>query len=132
MIVEARLRRQPGPGFHVDLQLVRRLHGLPLLLEDDADEVLLDDDLDEARHAADGALVDTARTVAPTVGGRTTRPCTIPGTRTLCTYSNRPVTISGMSRRLTGVPSTVHSRGACAWRSDSSVMLNFLPPISSP
>ena len=71
-------------------------------------------------------------TVAPTVGGRTTRPCTMPGTRTLCTYSNVPVTIAGMSRRLTGLPSTVHSRGGLRFAFVFSARLNFLPPISSP
>ena len=71
-------------------------------------------------------------TVAPTVGGRTTRPCTIPGTRTLCAYSNRPVTISGMSSRLIGLPRMVHSRGDLRLAFGFSAMLNFLPPISSP
>ena len=47
--------------------------------------------------------------VAPTAGGRTTQPCSMPGTRTLCTYSNWPVTIAGISTRGTGVPSTIHS-----------------------
>ena len=39
-------------------QLVRRLHRLPRLLADDAHEILLDDHLDEAGHAAHRALVD--------------------------------------------------------------------------
>ena len=47
-------------------------------------------------------LSSTLTTVAPTAGGRTTRPCSMPGTRTLCTNSNCPVTIAGMSRRGTG------------------------------
>ena len=38
----------------------------------------------------------TLTTFAPTVGGRTTWPCSMPGTRTLCTNSNSPVTIAGM------------------------------------
>ena len=48
----------PAPGVHVDLQLAGRLDRLPRLLGDDADEVLLDDDLHDAGHAADRALVD--------------------------------------------------------------------------
>src|SRR5262245_6637594 len=40
------------------LQRARRLHRLPRLLAHHADEVLLDDDPDEARHAAHRALVD--------------------------------------------------------------------------
>ena len=36
-------------------------------------------------------LSSTLATVAPGEGGRTTRPCSMPGTRTLCTNSNWPV-----------------------------------------
>src|SRR5256885_6995680 len=46
-------------------------------------------------------------TVHPTAGGRTTWPCSMPGTRRLWTYSNSPVAIAGSSARGTGVPSTV-------------------------
>ncbi len=53
----------------------------------------------------------TLTRLAPTDGGRTTRPCSIPGTRTLWTNSKRPVASAGMSSRLTGVPSTVHVLG---------------------
>ena len=54
----------------------------------------------------------TRATAAPTDGGRTTRPCSTPGTRTLWTNSKRPATISGISTRRTEVPSTVQSAGA--------------------
>ena len=45
----------------------------------------------------------TLTTVAPTVGGRTTRPCTMPGTRTLCTYSNVPGHHRGHVEALDGI-----------------------------
>ena len=51
----------------------------------------------------------TLMSVAPTAGGLTTRPCNIPGTRTVWTNSAWAVTSPGMSRRGTGLPSTVHS-----------------------
>ena len=54
-------------------------------------------------------LSSTFTTVAPTACGRTTLPCSMPGTRTLCTNSNCPVTIAGISGRAIGLPSTVHS-----------------------
>jgi len=69
---------------------------------------------------------------APTVGGRTTAPCTIPGTRTLWTNSNCPVAIAGMSRRATGVPSTFHSPGALRGADASIGTLNCFPATSSP
>ncbi len=47
-------------------------------------------------------LSSTLPTVAPTSGGRTTRPCSMPGTLTLWTNSNWPVTMSRMSTRGTG------------------------------
>jgi hypothetical protein len=53
-------------------------------------------------------LSSTLMSVAPTAGGRTTRPCSIPGRRTLWTYSKRPVAMRGMSGRPMGFPRTVH------------------------
>jgi hypothetical protein len=44
-------------------------------------------------------LSSTPMSAAPTAGGLTTRPCSMPGTRTSWTYSNRPVAIAGMSTR---------------------------------
>jgi hypothetical protein len=40
-------------------------------------------------------------------GGRTIRPWSIPGTRTLCMYVNFPLTLSGMSTLGTRVPTIV-------------------------
>ena len=77
-------------------------------------------------------LSSTLTTVAPTAGGRTTRPCSIPGSRTLCTYSSWPVAIAGMSVRPIGLPSKVHSRGGLRLAFLSSVRLSFLPPTSWP
>ena len=59
MLVERRAgSAEPVPGVHVTFSLLGGLHRLPRLLGDDADEVLLDDDLHDAGHAANRALVD--------------------------------------------------------------------------
>ena len=58
MVVEVAMARQPRAARPRDLQFAGGLNRLPRLLGDDADEVLLDDDLDQAGHAADRALVD--------------------------------------------------------------------------
>ena len=70
--------------------------------------------------------------VAPTVGGLTTAPCSMPGTRTLCTNSNSPVAMAGRSTRGVGVPSTVQSRGCLRAAFESSGRSNVFPPTSSP
>src|SRR5205814_5827786 len=54
----------------------------------------------------------TLTTFAPTVGGLTTLPCSMPGTRTCWTYMNSPVTFVGMSYRGTEVPSTLYCFGS--------------------
>ena len=77
-------------------------------------------------------LSSTPITVAPGDGGRTTRPCSMPGTRTLWTNSNCPVAMARMSTRGTDVPSTVHSRGCLRVAFGSSWTSNFLPPTSAP
>ena len=56
--VEIALPRQRRPRIPGDLQLLRRLQRLPRLVSNDANEVLLDDDLHVARHAGDRALVN--------------------------------------------------------------------------
>ena len=75
-------------------------------------------------------LSSTLMSVAPTAGGRTTRPCNIPGKRTLWTYSNCPVAIAGMSGRPMGLPNTVHSLGGLRSAFLSNVKLSFLPPTN--
>src|SRR5205807_8592238 len=52
-----------------------------------------------------------ARSLAPGVAGRITRPCNIPGTRTSTIYVKRPVALSGMSIRGTGWPTIVYWSG---------------------
>ena len=74
----------------------------------------------------------TLARVAPTDGGRTTCPCTMPGTRTVCTYSSCAVTIAGMSSRGTDVPSSFQSAGRFRRAAVSSVSMNFRPPTRSP
>jgi hypothetical protein len=76
-------------------------------------------------------LSSTFATVAPTDGGRTMRPCTMPGTRTLCTCSNRPVKRSVISRRGTERPRIVHSCGGFRFAVFEIVMSNRLPPSRS-
>ena len=49
----------------------------------------------------------TLCSVAPIAGGRTTRACTMPGTRKSCMYVNSPVTFAGMSPRFTDLPTIV-------------------------
>ena len=49
--------------------------------------------------AFDRRLVEATRASRRSDGGRTTRPCTMPGSRTSCTYAAPPVTLAGMSRR---------------------------------
>ena len=53
-------------------------------------------------------LSSTLSSVAPTVGGRTTRPCIIPGMRMFCTYVYVPMTLSGMSILGTVVPTILY------------------------
>ena len=77
-------------------------------------------------------LSSTPTSVAPTDGGRTTRPWSMPGTRTLWTNSNVPVTIAGRSRRRTGVPETVHSPAGFRLRRAIEREVELLPPTSSP
>ena len=74
----------------------------------------------------------TLTSVAPTAGGRTTAPCSMPGTRTLWTNSNRPVAIAAMSTRGTGVPSTFHSPAGFRFALPSTSTLSFFPATSSP
>ena len=76
-------------------------------------------------------LSSTLTSDAPTVGGRTGRPCSMPGMRTLWTYWSRAVTMSGRSTRGTGRPSTVHSRGCLRAAPASRGTWNMRPPISS-
>src|SRR5258708_35357771 len=52
-------------------------------------------------------LLSTLTTVAPTTGGRTTFPCSMPGRRTFWMYSNCPVTLVARSMRGSDVPRTV-------------------------
>jgi hypothetical protein len=61
-------------------------------------------------------LSSTLASVAPIEGGRTMRPCTMPGTRTLCTCSNRPVASAGISTRGNERPRTVQFWTASASR----------------
>ena len=51
------MARQTGASFPCGLQAFRRLNRLPGLLGDDADEVLPDDDLQQARHVPHRALI---------------------------------------------------------------------------
>src|ERR1051325_7091730 len=55
--------------------------------------------------ATDCSLMET--TLAPCDGGLTTRPCSMPGSLTSCTYSYVPNTFPGTSQRFTEVPTTV-------------------------
>ena len=62
----------------VDLQRLRRAHGVPFVLGDDRDEVLLAHDA-RAGMRLDRAFVDRdGRT--PRVGGRIMRACSMPST----------------------------------------------------
>jgi hypothetical protein len=74
----------------------------------------------------------TPASVAPTDGGRTTTPCSMPGTRTLWTNSNCPVAIAAMSIRGAGLPSTVHNDGGLRLAALSIRTFSFLPATSSP
>src|SRR5262249_44540680 len=56
-VVEPSLSGKTGAFRPLRLQRDRHLRGLPWLLGDDANKVLLHDDLHEAWHAVDGALV---------------------------------------------------------------------------
>ena len=79
----------------------------------------------------DTELSSTFMRFAPTADGRTTMPCNIPGTRTLCAYSNVPVAISGMSGRPMGFPSTVHSLAGFRFAAGSTFRSNFFPATRS-
>ena len=57
VLVGAALRGERRAGRPRHLEFRRRLHRLPGLLGDDADEVALGDHLDHTRHAADGRAV---------------------------------------------------------------------------
>ena len=131
--VKTRLRREPcarGPG---DLQLAGRLNRLPRLLGDHADEILLHDHLHQTRHPFHRVVVHTHQRGPYQAGGRTTRPCSIPGTRTLWTNSNWPVAIAAISGRPTGVPQHSPFAGRLAFGAVvESARLNFLPPASCP
>jgi hypothetical protein len=76
----------------------------------------------------------TLTNVTPDCGGlgRTTRPCSMPGTRTFCTYSNEPVTFAGMSTRGTERPTTVYSPGLFGSAVPVSSISKRLPPIRLP
>src|SRR5258708_1040254 len=77
-------------------------------------------------------LLSTLTTVAPTTGGRTTFPCSMPGRRTFSTYSNSPVTLGGRSMRGSDVPSTVYWLGSFGTALLFNVRLNFLPLTNWP
>src|SRR4029079_9676189 len=51
--------------------------------------------------AIDPSYTDVGREL--TTGGRTTRPCSMPGTRTSCAYRNVAPTFDGRSKRATDV-----------------------------
>jgi hypothetical protein len=65
-------------------------------------------------------------------GGRTTRPCSMPGTRTFCMKVNRPVTLAGMSRRATDRPTIVYDAGSLSGAWESIFSENVRPRSSSP
>ena len=78
--------------------------------------------------------------VAPTIGGRTLRACSMPGTFMSTAHCCVPSTLAGMSSRCGDLPTFFIS---CTGFSGAmpvvvsvflpvSVTLNFLPPISSP
>src|SRR5262245_65326060 len=80
----------------------------------------------------------------PIFGGRITRPWSIDGTRTLCTYGNEPVTLAGTSTRGTDLPTRRDSldplrrtpleatgRASPASVFCSSWVLKLRPPINS-
>jgi hypothetical protein len=77
-------------------------------------------------------LSSTLATVAPIDGGRTMRPCSMPGTRTFWTCSNRPVASAGISTRGTDLPITVQLCAGFRFASFLIAMSKRLPPISSP
>ena len=60
VVMEARLRRKRRARRPRGLERPRGLHRLPRLLADDADEILVGDDLDESRHAAHRGFVNAA------------------------------------------------------------------------
>src|ERR1044071_1894114 len=70
--------------------------------------------------------------VAPMSGGRTTRPCSIPGTRTWWTYSKPPVTRATRSSDVTGWPRRGHADGGWRFAVSRSGSSNRRPPTSSP
>src|SRR5580700_9028236 len=71
-------------------------------------------------------FLSTLTTVAPTNGGRTTFPCSMPGRRTCWTYLNCPVTLAGRSMRGTEVPRTVYCFGSLGTVLLFTVRLNRL------
>src|SRR5579859_7010876 len=56
--------------------------------------------------------------------GRTTRPCSMPGTFTSCMYVNSPVTLGGMSTRGTDVPTMVYFDGSLGVAVPLSAVVN--------
>ena len=71
----------------------------------------------------DRALIDADERGAD-AGGRMTRPCNMPGSLKSCMNVKRPVTLSGMSRRGTGLPDQLVSRSGdfngASWSSSSA------------
>jgi hypothetical protein len=78
--------------------------------------------------------------VAPTIGGRTLRACSMPGTFTSTAHRCVPSTLAGMSSRRGDFPTFFMSCTALSGALPVvvsvffpvSVTLNFLPPMSSP
>ena len=77
-LIGQRFRFRPG-----GLELLRAADRVPFVGGDDAEEIALAHHLDDAGMFLTSAS-STLSSLAPIAGGRTTRPCSMPGTRKSC------------------------------------------------
>jgi len=89
-------------------------------------------------------LSSTPRTLHAACGGRMTRACSMPFTRTSVTKSPVPNTFQATSRRGNGLPTTLYSAGGLGfagtamsmplpvWPFHFTAWLKYFPPTSSP
>ena len=83
VVEELGLFGQSFPFRPCGLEFLRSRDRGPLIFRNDGEEVAVANNFDDAGDVANRVLVD-AFEVAPIAGGRTTRPCSMPGTLKSC------------------------------------------------